>query len=120
PGAGGNPLCGIRNGGRHGPPGNPGGATEAEGGPGHGGHGVRRGTVPGRGHAGGLGRGWLDSLQHTPVTYRWRLRFGRLAMGLQIIRTDPELSSYTQRTVLDGREYLLEFQWNQRAEKWGL
>jgi|ADGO01.1.fsa_nt_gi hypothetical protein len=41
-------------------------------------------------------------------------------MALQIIRTDPELSSYTQRTVLDGREYILGFQWNQRAEKWSL
>lgn len=38
----------------------------------------------------------------------------------EVINTSTELSSYTQRTILDGREYLLTFQWNQREEKWYL
>lgn len=33
---------------------------------------------------------------------------------------DTTRGSYTQRTVLDGREYLLRFRWNQRAAKWYL
>ena len=28
--------------------------------------------------------------------------------------------NYSQRTVLDGREYLLTFRWNQREAKWYL
>lgn len=41
-------------------------------------------------------------------------------MAIRVINTDSELSSYTQRTILDGREYLLTFQWNQRLAKWTL
>ncbi len=39
-------------------------------------------------------------------------------MTIQLISTSTTLSSYTQRTVLDGREYGFRFQWNQRAAKW--
>lgn len=41
-------------------------------------------------------------------------------MATRIIPTSTELSSYTQRVVLDGREYTLGFQWNQREAKWYL
>ncbi len=34
--------------------------------------------------------------------------------------TDPELPDYTQRTILDGREYQLRFLWNQRNCAWTL
>lgn len=41
-------------------------------------------------------------------------------MAVLVISTSTELSSYTQRTILDGVEYLLSFQWNQREAKWYL
>lgn len=41
-------------------------------------------------------------------------------MAIRKINTDSTLSSYTQRTILDGREYLLTLQWNQRAAAWFL
>lgn len=41
-------------------------------------------------------------------------------MAKQVINTSQELSSYDQRVVLDGREYVLAFQWNQREAKWYL
>lgn len=41
-------------------------------------------------------------------------------MALRIINTSTELSGYTQRTILDGREYLLRFLWNMREAKWYL
>jgi len=34
--------------------------------------------------------------------------------------TDSTRGNYTQRTVLDGREYLLRLRWNERSEKWYL
>jgi hypothetical protein len=32
----------------------------------------------------------------------------------------PGIPSYRQRTVLDGREYVLELRWSQREERWYL
>lgn len=34
--------------------------------------------------------------------------------------TDPELPHYVQRTALDGVEYELRFDWNQREQRWYL
>ena len=39
-------------------------------------------------------------------------------MAIRIIPTDPELSTYSQRVTLDGREYQVTLQWNQREAKW--
>jgi hypothetical protein len=36
------------------------------------------------------------------------------------IPTAPGVPFYTQRTRLDGREYLLRFSWNEREERWYL
>lgn len=36
------------------------------------------------------------------------------------IPTSSELPSYSQRTTLDGREYVLEFDWSERAGAWYL
>jgi hypothetical protein len=41
-------------------------------------------------------------------------------MALRNISTDSTLSSYSQRTILDGREYVLTLQWNQRSAHWFL
>lgn len=41
-------------------------------------------------------------------------------MALLVVPTSTELSSYTQRVTLDGREYFMSFQWNQREAKWYL
>lgn len=41
-------------------------------------------------------------------------------MATRVINTSQTLSSYDQRVVLDGREYLLGFQWNQREECWSM
>lgn len=37
-----------------------------------------------------------------------------------VIPTSRELSSYTQRTQIDGRDYLLRFQFNQRIGRWSM
>lgn len=34
--------------------------------------------------------------------------------------TTPSVPAYTQRTALDGRDYLLEFGWNARDSAWYL
>jgi hypothetical protein len=42
-------------------------------------------------------------------------------MASRIISNESDTrGNYTQRTVLDGREYVLRFRWNQRAAKWYL
>lgn len=41
-------------------------------------------------------------------------------MAIHRIPTSLSLVSYTQRTALDGRDYLLTFRWNQRESKWYL
>jgi hypothetical protein len=41
-------------------------------------------------------------------------------MAIRVINTTSELSSYNQRTILDGREYILTLQWTQRASHWFL
>lgn len=41
-------------------------------------------------------------------------------MSPRTVATSTTLSTYTQRTVLDGREYALVFSWNQREAKWYL
>lgn len=38
----------------------------------------------------------------------------------QIIPTSTELSSYTQRTQMDGVDYILRFQFNQRIGRWSM
>lgn len=37
-----------------------------------------------------------------------------------IVPTSRDLSSYTQRTQLDGRDYVLRFQFNQRIGRWSM
>ncbi len=41
-------------------------------------------------------------------------------MALQQINTSTTLTDYTQRTILDGREYVLHLRWNGRSAKWFL
>lgn len=39
-------------------------------------------------------------------------------MGVREIKTSTTDPDYTQRTILDGVEYILAFRWNGRAAKW--
>lgn len=39
-------------------------------------------------------------------------------MAIQLIPTTPAVAYYSQRTKLDGRDYLLRFSWNEREERW--
>jgi hypothetical protein len=39
---------------------------------------------------------------------------------VKIIPTTPGIARYTQRTILDGREYIFGFNWNSRAAKWSM
>ncbi len=41
-------------------------------------------------------------------------------MTTQLVPTSPGVAYYTQRSRLDGRDYLLRFAWNQREERWYL
>lgn len=41
-----------------------------------------------------------------------------MAATPQVIPTVAGNPNYTMRTRLDGRDYLLRFQWNQREERW--
>lgn len=41
-------------------------------------------------------------------------------MAVLKIPTSTVLSSYTQRTALDGRDFILRFQFNQRLGRWHL
>lgn len=41
-------------------------------------------------------------------------------MAIRVINTPQNIPFFTQRTTLDGREYLLTFDWNQREQKWYL
>lgn len=41
-------------------------------------------------------------------------------MTVRVIPTSQTLSNYTQRVVLDGREYGLRLLWNQREAQWYL
>jgi hypothetical protein len=39
---------------------------------------------------------------------------------MKVIPTTDGLARYTQRTILDGREYIFSFNWNSRAAKWSV
>jgi len=39
-------------------------------------------------------------------------------MAIQIIPTSPGAAYYSEKTRLDGRDYILRFAWNQREERW--
>ena len=41
-------------------------------------------------------------------------------MAALVIPLVPDVENYTQRTALDGREYLLSLAWNRRDERWRL
>ncbi len=41
-------------------------------------------------------------------------------MALEILTLAPSVPSYRQRTVLDGKEYVLELSWSAREERWYL
>lgn len=42
-------------------------------------------------------------------------------MAYREISVEPETrGNFSQRTILDGREYVLTFRWNQREAKWYL
>lgn len=39
-------------------------------------------------------------------------------MAIQVIPTSSDSAYYEQRTRLDGKDYTLQFAWNQREERW--
>lgn len=43
-----------------------------------------------------------------------------MATQVLLIPTTPGVPYYSQRTRLDGRDYILRFAWNQREERWYL